>query len=65
MGFDSVCVIVYFNMVINLNGANTFVLADTKKEDDNEYFLYNKIIHAKDSSLEKFLILLEKEFIPF
>ena len=33
VGFDSVCFIVYFNMVINLNGANTFVLADTKKED--------------------------------
>ncbi len=46
--------------IINKHKETFFIFADTKKENGNEYFLYNKIIHAKDSSLEKFLILLEK-----
>jgi|TARA_Y100000294_G_scaffold69376_1_gene65718 hypothetical protein len=47
------------NRITKKHKETFFIFADTKKEEGKEYFLYNKIIHAKNSSLEKFLILLK------
>ncbi len=47
--------------IINKHNETFFVYADTKKENDNEYFYFNQILFAKKASLENFLILIEED----
>ena len=49
--------------ILNKHNETFFVYADTKKENDSEYFLYNKILFTKKASLENFLKLIENSKI--
>ena len=45
--------------ILNKHNESVFIYADTKIENGSEHFLYNKILHAKKASLDKFLDLIE------
>ena len=47
--------------IINKHNETFFVYADTKEENDNEYFCFNKILYVKKASLENFLKLIEED----
>jgi len=49
--------------ILNKHNETFFVYADTKKENDSEYFCYNKILFTKTPSLKNFLKLIENSKI--